>query len=402
MLRRWPLFLASIVPVGLLAYQIPWVQLRVDWQLQIANTFIRSRLNPVGELPQPQIVIEGSDVEAAASPTRVQGTATPEITLTAIPAYFFLPTPQHEFQGPNNCGPATLALYLRFWGWEGDQDDISDLVKPVTADRNVNIDELDFYLRTYAGWLNTVYRVGGTAERIKQLVASGIPVLVEKGHAIEIDYFFQDDYWNGHYALVTGYDDAAGEFVYQDTYTGPDERISYHEFDEFWQQFNRVYTLVYPPEREETVRSILGADWDEGTNRQNAMATAQGEIASDSENAFAWFNLGMNQVYFENYGAAATSFDRARTIGLPMRMLRYQFGPFFAYYNTNRMEDMQALLDYSLFVTPESEELLIWQGWVLHREGNVNGAIEQFRLAHEANPNSFYVDAALAAVGATP
>ncbi|MGH2582193.1 MAG: C39 family peptidase, partial [Anaerolineales bacterium] len=173
MLRRWPLLLAAIVPVGLLVYQIPWVQIRVDWQLQIANTFLRSRLNPVGELPQPQIVSSELD---AASPTPAPPTPTQEITPTPIPSSHLLSTPTHEFQGPNNCGPATLAIYLRYYGWEGDQYDISDVVKPVTADRNVNVDELDFYLRTYAGWLNTIYRVGGTVERIKQLVASGIPV----------------------------------------------------------------------------------------------------------------------------------------------------------------------------------------------------------------------------------
>jgi tetratricopeptide (TPR) repeat protein len=399
MFHRWPLMLAAVVPAGLLLYQIPWVQLHVDWRLQVADAFIRSRLNPIGELPQPQILSGSSE---PARPTPPPPTPTPEITPTPIPASHRLTAPAHEFQGPNNCGPATLAMYLRTYGWEGDQYNISDVVKPVTADRNVNVDELDYYLRTYAGWLNTVYRVGGTIERIKQFVASGIPVMVEKGHVIEIDYFYQDDYWNGHYALVTGYDDATGEFIYQDTYTGPDERLGYAEFDAFWQQFNRVFMLVYPPEREETVRNILRDDWDEETNRQNALATAQAEIAADSENAFAWFNLGMNQVYFEDYGAAATSFDRARTIGFPMRMLRYQFGPFFAYFNTNRMDDMRDLIDYALFVTPESEETLIWQGWVLHRQGNVNGAIEQFRLAHDANPNSFYVDAALTAVGATP
>jgi tetratricopeptide (TPR) repeat protein len=226
--------------------------------------------------------------------------------------------------------------------------------------------------------------------------------MVEKGHMIEIDYFYQDDYWNGHYALVTGYDDAIREFTFQDSYVGPDQNLSYAEFDTFWQQFNRVYILIYQPDQEETVKSVLGADWDEDANRQNAMVVAQAETQSDPDNAFAWFNLGMNQVYFEDYAAAASSFDRAREIGLPMRMLRYQFGPFFAYYNVGRMEDLMQLVDYGLQITPESEEILIWKGWALYRDGDTNGAIAQFLLAQDANPKSSYVQQALSFMGVTP
>jgi hypothetical protein len=66
------------------------------------------------------------------------------------------------------------------------------------------------------------------------------------------------------------------------------------------------------------------------------------------------------------------------------------------------MDDLNALLDYSFQITPESEEALIWRGWALYRAGDINGAIEQFWLAHDANPNSVYVAQALEFVGATP
>lgn len=404
--RIWPFTLVGLLFVGFLIYQIPWVKVRVDWRLDVAQTWIGSRLNPVGALPPPQV--ESSALPAVAagganSPTQSPvPIAAPEFTPTPLPSSVMLTPAAHEVQGPNNCGPATLAMYLRYYGWEGDQYDISDEIKPVSADRNVNVDELDFYTRNFAGWLHTVFRVGGTVEQIKELVASGFPVMVEKGHIIEIDYLFNDDYWNGHYALVTGYDDAVGEFVFQDSYNGPDQRMSYAEFDEFWQQFNRVYILVYLPEQEGRVQELLGSDWDEVTNRENALATAEAETVSDPENAFAWFNLGMNQVYFEQYGAAAASFDTARTIGLPMRMLRYQFGPFFAYYNSNRMEDLVQLIEYALEITPNSEDVLLWRGWAMYRQGDVNGAVTQFRLAQEANPNSFYVEQALTFMGVTP
>ncbi len=397
---RVQFFFAGLAILAFLVYQIPSIRLRVDWRLQIAQTYFNSMLHPAGALPAPQVV--SSQNAPVVSPTPLPPTPTPAATPTPLPASVQLTPAEHEVQGPNNCGPATLTMYLRYYGWDGNQNDIAEEVKPVTKDRNVNVDELLYYTHTWVGWLNSTFRVGGDIDLIKRFLAAGIPVMVEKGHMIEIDYFYQDDYWNGHYALVTGYDDATGEFTFQDSYVGPDQHLSYAEFDTFWQQFNRVFILIYQPDQEETVKSILGADWDEDANRQNAMAVAQAETQSDPDNAFTWFNLGMNQVYFEDYAAAASSFDQAREIGLPMRMLRYQFGPFFAYYNTGRMDDLNQLINYALQITPESEEVLIWKGWALYREGDTNGAIEQFRLAHDANPKSAYVQQALDFMGVTP
>jgi tetratricopeptide (TPR) repeat protein len=263
------------------------------------------------------------------------------------------------------------------------------------------VDELDYYVRTQAGWLTSKFRVGGDIELMKTFLAAGIPVMIEEGEII-LNQGPEDDNWAAHYILLTGYDDAIQAFTYQDSFRGANHTASYAQVDEFWQQFNRVYILLYRPDQEETVKAILGADWDEDVNRQNALATAQAETIADPENPYAWFNLGMNQVYFEDYGAAASSFDQARTLGLPKRMLRYQFGPFWAYYHANRADELQVILDYALAVTPNSEDVLLWQGWALYRNGDTQGAIAQFRLAQAANPKSIYVEQALVSVGATP
>ncbi|MEX2144493.1 MAG: C39 family peptidase [Anaerolineales bacterium] len=403
--QRWPLFFGGLFVLSFIVYQIPWVNLRVNWQLDVAQTFVRTRLNPAGALPPPEIVSSGvapSAPTAAANPSAQPPASTPQSTPIALPAAVQLTPAGYEAQGPNNCGPATLSMYLRYYGWDGDQYDISAEVKPVNGDRNVNVDELVYYANNWAGWLQTTYRLGGTVELIKQSIAAGIPVLVEKGHLIEVDYFPDDDYWNGHYALVTGYDDEAAEFTFQDSYAGPDQQMSFAEFDEWWQQFNRVYILAYLPGQEDLVKELLGDDWDEEANRQNALATSQAEVQADPENAYAWFNLGMNQVYFGEYGPAASSFDEARRIGLPMRMLRYQFGPFWAYYHTNRLEDLATMIDYALQITPNSEDVLLWKGWAFYKAGDVNAAIEQFRLAEEANPNSIYVEQALTSLRVEP
>ena len=155
-----------------------------------------------------------------------------------------------------------------------------------------------------------------------------------------------------------------------------------------WKIFNRVYFLVYLPDQENTIKAILGGDWDENFNRQHALETAQAETLKNPEDALAWFNVGSNQVYFERYAEAAEAYDKARDLGLPQRMLRYQFGPFLAYFHAGRMDDLTALVDYALQRTPNSEEALVWKGWGLYRQGDTIGAMESFREALKANPTS--------------
>ena len=69
-------------------------------------------------------------------------------------------------------------MYLKLYGWQGDQFTISQYLKPERADRNVNIEELTYYVRNYAGWLNAIYRVGGNVGMLKQ---SMIPITAQTG-----------------------------------------------------------------------------------------------------------------------------------------------------------------------------------------------------------------------------
>jgi len=407
---RFSLLIIVVGIVGLLLYQVPAVEQRLSWRLDIAMTYLRGVINPVEALPTPipsnvgesqtlsNTVTPSSmpDLTETAIPTQAitdipAPTQTAPASPTALPEVVELPAKGWEQQDWNNCGPAALSGYLHFYGWEGDQFDISSLIKPVRQDRNVNMEEMAHFARNYAGWLNTQYRVGGDIELLKQFVAAEIPVLIEASFFFDGAYWPNDDLWAAHYLLVTGYDEAAGTFTVQDTYRGPDKKLDYATLDEYWQPFNRLYMLIYLPHQEETVKAILGLAWEEATNRELALEAAQVEIDADPEDAYAWFNLGTNLLYFERYEEAAQAYDNARTQGLPQRMLRYQFGPFFAYFHSGRNDDLLTLTGYALQRTPNSEEALLWHGWGLYRQGDINAAVADFNAALEAN--RFYLDA---------
>jgi tetratricopeptide (TPR) repeat protein len=285
-------------------------------------------------------------------------------------------------------------MYLRFFGWEGDQETITQVIKPYREDRNVNVEELAYYVRTHAGWLNAQYRVGGDLDLLKSLLAAGFPVMIEESFYFDEPYWTNDDLWAAHYQLLTGYDDATKTFIGQDSFHGPDLKIPYKTLDEYWQSFNRVYILIYPAEKEGAVKQILGENWDEKYNRQQALEIAEEETQSDPENAFAWFNLGSNLTYFERYIEATDAYDKARELGLPQRMLRYQFGPFIAYFHSGQMDDLIALTDYAIDITKNSEEALLWHGWAMYRQGDKSTALADFQQALVENPN--YQDAVYA------
>lgn len=397
-LTKWIIIVAGAILLAFLIYSLPPVKSRLSWRIDFALTYARGLIYPADQLPTPlpppQVAVTRLPTQVLTPTITPSPTPGPTPTLTPtptpLPDSITLPAPVWEKQDINNCGPAAMAMYLRYYGWEGDQFAIADLLKPQRQDRNVNVEELAYYVRTRAGWLRAEYRVGGNLELLKKLLAAGFPVMIEETFHFEEPYWPNDDLWAAHYNLLTGYDEASQTFTGQDSFYGADRKTSYEKLDEYWQSFNRVYLLVYLPEQEEQIKAILGSDWDVDSNRRQALATAEEETNQDPGNAFTWFNLGTNLVYFERYGEAASAYDRAREIGWPQRMLRYQFGPFFAYFHSGRMDDLEALTTYALQRTPNAEEALLWSGWAAYRNGDSNQAIEYFLTALDENPN--YLD----------
>jgi hypothetical protein len=189
---------------------------------------------------------------------------TPSPTRQIIPAQANLDAPPFEGQDWNNCGPVSLSMYLNYFGWEGDQYDIADKVKPLRADRNVNIEELVDYVYQNVWWLKGIYRVGGDIDLLRALIHAGFPVLVEESMKMEEEYWFNDDRWAGHYLLLTGYDDVRQVFTTQDSFIGPNRSVSYAELDANWQAFNRVYMLLYPLEQEDISSRYTGHQLEPG------------------------------------------------------------------------------------------------------------------------------------------
>src|SRR5690606_27010585 len=101
-----------------------------------------------------------------------------------------------------------------------------------------------------------------------------------------------------------------------------------------------LYLVLYDISREAELMTLLGTDADEEQNYRNALAQATDAARADQSDAFAWFNIGTNYTALGDYERAAAAFDQARNLGLPWRMMWYQFGPFEAYHQVGRYQDM--------------------------------------------------------------
>ena len=123
-----------------------------------------------------------------------------------------------------------------------------------------------------------------------------------------------------------------------------------------------------------------GAMWAE------TVASAQAEIERDDNDAYAWFNLGTGLTALGSFTDAAAAYDQAQQLGLPWRMLWYQFGPFEAYYQTGRHQDVLRLADATLSDQVQIEEILYWRSRSLQALGDAAGADQAWQTARRLNP----------------
>jgi tetratricopeptide (TPR) repeat protein len=379
------------------------------WQQMPVATAMPAMRDAPGAVEQPAVTIVARVVPpptATPLPTVTPFlTATPEPTFTpapqALPANWRLAGLRHEWQTWNNCGPATLATYLSYYGSGLDQAAIGAVLRLSADDKNVSPEELAAYAAGQ-GYVAQVL-VNGNELLLRSLLAAGIPVLVETWHED------QPNDGLGHYRLLVGYDDAAQHWIAYDSYdrAGLIEgdgyqgiRLAYDRFAPWWQVFNRTFVLVYPPDRAATVDGLLAASGAApATMWQAAAARAQAELTQEPGNAYAWFNLGSSLTALGDTAGAAQAFDQARAIGLPWRMLWYQFRPFEAYLAQGRTQDVLDLTASVLAQTSSIEEIHYWRGRALAAQGELAGAQAAFTQALALNPDFTPARDALVGIG---
>ena len=421
------IILGIAVLIGL--YFLPPIHSRLAWRVDNLRTQIKYYFNPPDEAVfQPSTPVPTAPVAQATLPVLASldpttppesmeatpaPTLTPTITPTAIPDNARLANVIYVDQDNrwNYCGPANLTMALKFWGWEGNRDDVAKVIKPGVddetldfiqrgkTDKNVMPQELVDFVNEQTEF-RALWRYGGEPDLLKRFIAAGYPVIVEKGHS-EKDYTGKIA-WLGHYQFVTAYNDVGQHFIVQDTYNdGPNFPVPYPIFEEGWRSFNDLFIVVYPPENETQVLDILGLWQDEIWANQHALDVAISEepTLSGNDQFFTIFNQGTSLVNLQRYSEAAIAFDRAFTLYAslgqentqrPYRIMWYQTSPYWAYFYSGRYQDVINLADTTLNETisePTLEESLYWRAMAEYALADYISAFADMREAVRLNPH---------------
>ena len=221
---------------------------------------------------------------------------------------------------------------------------------------------------------------GGDLDLLKHLLSNDFPVMVEAWVKPE------DNGGMGHYYLLSGYDQGQNQFLAYDSLHGPGVVLPAADFDQAWRVFNRTYLVVFPPDRTSLVYAILGPRADPTQMIQGALLTAQTEAKNQPDDPFAWFNVGTGFARLGQVDLAAGAFDQARRLGLPYRMLWYQFDIFETYLAAQRYQELVDLTTATLTATGGSEEMYYYRGQARQALGQAQAAAEDYQAALDYNP----------------
>jgi tetratricopeptide (TPR) repeat protein len=389
--RKWFL-LAGVFVLGLMAL--------AAWK----GSAILDEVRALRPLPQSTVSVDGASKvviryyptetpvlllsRATSAPVAAAPVNAPSAT-TPIPTPAPKPAPDNALirglvlqrQTFNNCGPATLSMQLAAFGSRDNQYKVAQSLRPDKDDRNVSLNEMAAYAREKG--LNAQVVQGGDLDLLRALIAKGLPVIIETWFVPEPN----DEM--GHYRLAMGFTHTAAtdEFVFVDSYEGENIHVPAPEIDALWKAFNRAMLVVWAPAQDADARALLGERMSDTIAAQHALAVARAEAKANPQDKFAQFNVGTNLLALGDGAGAAQAFDRARAIGLPWRMMWYQFGPYAAYYAAQRYDDVIELANATLKPVNNLEESYYWRGMAYAAKGNAEAARADLQKAISLNAN---------------
>ncbi len=266
-------------------------------------------------------------------------TLAPTATPTPPPSAL-VQLPQQIYQTFNNCGPATLAMYLQYLGQDASQEEIGKRLRPYqnpqgdNDDKSVSLEELADYARSLG--LVTYHKPGGSIELLRSLTSHNIPVITRTWLNAQEDI--------GHYRIVRGYDDAAGHIIQNDSYQGVDLTFSYDEFLALWQPFQYEYLVIAEPNNKALIEKLIGAQDSNEVVWRRILVQANEQTAQEQTNPYPVFNKSVAHFYLGEYAQSVSTFESIAS-ALPGRMLWYQTEPIEAYVQLGNLDQVIALTD---------------------------------------------------------
>lgn len=288
-----------------------------------------------------------------------------------------LENPKHIYQTFNNCGPATLSMMLSWYGQDVSQKELGDKMRPFQNPEGDN-DDKTIFTYEFVDWakkygFESIGLVNGDIELLKTFTTNGIPVVVKTWLHVNDDI--------GHFRIVRGFDESKKVIIQDDSFEGPNKKISYFNFLSMWQPFNYAYIIVYTKDQEDLVAAIIGEEIDEKVAWSNALRKAKKESELDPVNVYPYFNMSTSYYHLQDYENSVVAFEKVEN-RLPRRMLWYQIEPIQAYIELGNYARVFQIADSILANGNRAfSELYQLKGEIYLVQGDEDSARKQFELA---------------------
>lgn len=304
-------------------------------------------------------------------------TPVPKVNLKPSPVSKILPGDYHIFQSFNNCGPAALSMALSFYGINASQEELGQELRPwqnpqgINDDKSVTLEELGEKAKNYG--LIPYHRPNGSIDLIKKFINYDFPVITRTLTNLDEDI--------GHYRVVKGYNDEAGQLIQDDSLQNKNLRFSYDDFSALWKRFNNEYLVLIPKDKKQITEAILGEDTNKKIAWQKALQQARGELAENENDINARFNLSVALNNVGEYQKSVEEFEKVEN-QLPFRTLWYQIEPIQAYYQLGNYDRVFQLTDQILDNWNSAfSELYYLRGQIFLKQNNSDSARQEFEKA---------------------
>ena len=147
----------------------------------------------------------------------------------------------------NNCGPATVAEVLAYWGVNRTQDEVQAVLRVDGIEHGMVPYGVPVYARGVG--LQALAGTGGTEVLVKVLIEAGFPVIVSQQVSV-VDHV-------GHWRPIEAYDDTQSVFTASDPYLGQGHTLTYADFDTIWARGGHGFMVLYPASRAGALRAAL-------------------------------------------------------------------------------------------------------------------------------------------------
>ncbi|MCA1666309.1 MAG: C39 family peptidase, partial [Thermomicrobia bacterium] len=310
----------------------------------------------------------------AATPTTAP-TAKPE----AIAPATFLEPMSHWFQGWNQCAEESIAMALSYFGSKLDPNTVTAFLRPnngIKGSKNVESNRIVDYLHGQGMHADAYH--GGTVDRVKRLVAVGVPVIVGQWQNRT------DHAGIGHWRVVRGYDDAKGIFLINDSMEGAAVPISYAEFDDLWPVYDYVYIPVWNDRLAPNVQKVMGDEMNLTVNVARDISYVQNRIEQQPTNAELPFALGGAYFQAGDFQKAVDAYHKAQAMGLIQKYpwtLWYQSWPVTAMVNLGMNNEALQVSQENIHSAGVYAIMHYERGILYEKQGDTATAKHEYQLA---------------------